>query len=128
MIPHDVEGLLPITKENNSCLGCHMPEVAASINAVAIPTSHFADFRPKTAIGKDGRITKEGKGVDNTSDFKVVATKMDTLSHTRFNCSLCHAPQAKLDPLVGNTFKPDFGSEDMKVKSNLLDVINEGVN
>ena len=28
MIPHDVEGMLDMTKENNACTGCHLPEVA----------------------------------------------------------------------------------------------------
>ena len=26
MIPHSVEGLLPITRNNHQCLGCHMPD------------------------------------------------------------------------------------------------------
>ena len=127
MIPHDVEGLLPIKIGNNACLGCHMPEVAPSMKATPIPKSHFASFRPITAMGKDGRITKEGKGVDNTSDFKTVAHKLDKLSSARFNCSQCHAPQSTQEPLVGNTFTPDFVSKDGKSKSNLIDVINEGV-
>ncbi len=127
MIPHDVEGMLPIVKGNNACLGCHMPEVAPSVKAVAIPPSHFASFRPDTKIGEDGRIVKDGKTVNNTSDFKVVTKKMDKLSQARFNCSQCHAPQAKLDPLVENNFQPDFADEKLKSSSNLLDVINEGV-
>ncbi len=127
MIPHDVEGMLPIVKGNNACLGCHMPDVAPSVNATAIPASHFANFRPATSMAADGKITKEGKEVDNTSDFKTVVKKMDKLNPARFNCSQCHAPQANIDPLVGNTFQPDFGSDEQKSKSNLLDVINAGV-
>jgi cytochrome c-type protein NapB len=127
MIPHDVEGMLPIKIGNNACTGCHLPEVAPSMKATPIPKSHFASFRPITAVGKDGKITKEGKGVDNTSDFKTVAHKLDKLSNARFNCSQCHAPQSTQKPLVGNTFKPDFVSKDANKKSNLIDVINEGV-
>lgn len=127
MIPHDVEGLLPIVTGNNSCLGCHMPEVAPSVKATAIPSSHFANFRPATGMAKNGKITKEGKEVDNTGDFKTVAKKMDKLNPARFNCSQCHAPQADIPTLVGNTFTPDFGDEGQKSKSNLLDVINAGV-
>ena len=105
-----------------------MPEMAKNIpGTTAIPASHFATFRPTTSIGKDGRITKNGKSVDNTSDLLTVVTKMDTLSHSRFNCSQCHAPQAKQEPLVGNTFRPDFGDSGLNASSNLLDVINEGV-
>jgi cytochrome c-type protein NapB len=127
MIPHDVEGMLPIKIGNNACTGCHLPEVAKSMNATPIPASHFASFRPTTAIGSDGRITKEGKGVSNTSDFKTVVHALEKLSSARFNCSQCHAPQSTQKPLVGNTFTPDFSSEGSMERSNLIDVINEGV-
>jgi cytochrome c-type protein NapB len=126
MIPHDTEGMLPITIANNSCTGCHSPEVAADMKATPIPASHFASFRPKTGIGADGRITKEGKGVDNTSDFLTIAHKLDKLSASRFNCTQCHAPQSTGDLVVGNTFKPDFSKDGAK-KSNLIDTINEGI-
>jgi len=127
MIPHDVEGMLPIVASNNACLGCHMPEVAPSVKATAIPASHFANFRPATGMAADGKITKEGKEVDNTGDFKTIVKKMSKLNPARFNCSQCHAPQANIDPLVANTFTPDFGNDEQKSKSNLLDVINAGV-
>lgn len=126
MIPHDIEGMLPIKIGNNACTGCHVPEVAKAMGATPIPPSHFATFRPITAMGKDGRITKEGKGVDNTSDLKTVSHKLAKLSGSRFNCSQCHAPQSTQKPLVGNTFMPDF-SANGKTSSNLIDVINEGV-
>ncbi len=126
MIPHNTDGMLPIKIGNNACTGCHMPEVAADMKATPIPASHFASFRPKTAIAADGRITKEGKEVDNTSDFKTVTHKLDTLSSARFNCSQCHAPQSTQEPVVGNTFTPDFSKNGAK-RSNLIDVINEGV-
>ena len=127
MIPHSVDGLLPITAKNNACLGCHMPNVAKGVGATPIPPSHFANFRPKTKIGKDGSIVKEGKAVANTSDIKVVVHKQDKLYQGRFNCSQCHAPQANIKPLVKNNFTPDYKSKDAKSKSNLLDVLNEGV-
>jgi len=127
MIPHDVEGMLPITISNNSCTGCHMPEVAPSMNATPIPASHFATFRPITSIGVNGEVIKEGKAVDNSSDLKTVVHKLEKLSNSRFNCSQCHAPQSTGAPLVENTFRPDF-SKDGKSSSNLIDTINEGVN
>ncbi len=127
MIPHDVEGMLPIKMGNNACTGCHMPDVAKSVGATPVPPSHFASFRPITGMAKDGKITKEGKGVDNTSDFKTVVHKLKKLSSARFNCSQCHAPQSTQEPLVGNTFTPDYSSKDSNKKSNLIDVINEGV-
>lgn len=131
MIPHSVEGLLPITRENNQCLGCHLPEVAKSVGATPIPLSHFTNYRPDTVM-KDGKVIKEGKvlGKDlgNTSDIKLAkAKKMKTLYEGRFNCSQCHAPQAKVKTDVANTFKPDYRGGVYKEHSSLADAMNEGV-
>ncbi len=127
MIPHDTEGLLPIERHNNACLGCHMPDVAPSVGATAIPDSHFASFRPKTTIAADGSVVKEGQVITNTSDIKVVVHKLEDLSQARFNCSQCHAPQSTGDLIVENNFRPDFQGDDMKSKSSLLDTLNVGV-
>ena len=127
MIPHSVDGLLPITTSNNACLGCHMPDVAPSMNATPIPPSHFTNFRPMTKIAADGKMVKEGVEISNTSDIKIVARQEDKLYQGRFNCSQCHAPQAEIKPLVDNNFQPDFRKPEEKQKSNLIDVINEGV-
>jgi len=131
MIPHSVEGLLPITRENNQCLGCHLPEVAKSMGATPIPVTHFTNYRPKTVM-KDGKVLKEGKVVGtelkNTSDIILAKTKkMDTLYEGRFNCSQCHAPQAKVKTDVANTFKPDYRGGVYKEHSSLADAMNEGV-
>jgi len=135
MIPHSVEGLLPITQSNNQCIGCHMPEAAKAMNATPIPVSHFTNYRPKTVL-KDGEMLKEGKvvglgkkGMGNVSDILIAkAEKSDKLYHGRFNCSQCHAPQAKIDTLVGNTFQGDFGEGNaLKSHSSLADAMNEGV-
>ncbi len=75
MIPHTVDGMLPITINNNACTGCHVPGVAESMNATPIPQSHFTNFRPDTSLASNGMITKEGKTVVNTSDFKTVGKK-----------------------------------------------------
>jgi cytochrome c-type protein NapB len=134
MIPHSVDGLLPITQDNNQCLGCHMPEVAKGVGATPIPASHFTNYRPATEY-KNGEVVKEGKKVGikgdigNTSDIKIAkAKKLNHLYQGRFNCSQCHAPQAKIDPIVGNTFQPDFGEgNELKAHSSLADAMNEGV-
>ncbi len=65
MIPHSVEGLLPITKMNNQCLGCHLPEVAASVGSTPIPATHFTNYRPSTTM-KDGVVLKEGQVLGRT--------------------------------------------------------------
>ena len=134
MVPHSVEGLLPITQSNNQCLGCHMPEVAAAVKATPIPVSHFTNYRPTTVL-KDGEMVKEGqivglgkKGMGNTSDLLIAkAKKSDKLYNGRFNCSQCHAPQANIDTLVGNTFQADGLTDELKSGSSLADAMNEGV-
>ena len=131
MIPHSVEGLLPITRENNQCLGCHMPEVAASVGSTPIPVTHFTNYRPETTL-KDGNVLKEGKvmGKDlkNTSDIKLAkAIKGDTLYQGRFNCTQCHAPQSKTKTDVANTFRPDYKENQYKEHSSLADAMNEGI-
>ena len=101
MIPHDVEGMLDITKDYNACIDCHSRESAPLINATPIPSSHVYDtFNDK---------------------------KAENIVYTRYNCNLCHTPQANVKPLVGNTFKPDFRSDEAKSRSNLLEVLDEGV-
>lgn len=127
MIPHDVEGMLPITINNNTCTGCHVPGVAESMNATPIPKSHFTDFRPNTSLASDGRISKEGKAVTNTSDFKTVGKPLTKLAGARFNCSQCHAPQSMATMAPANTFQSEFRVEGSNAKSNLIDNINEGV-
>ncbi len=126
MIPHDVEGLLPITVNNNACLGCHEPAIAPAVGAIPIPKSHFTNFRPDTVLNKSGKIVKEGIVVENTSDIKTVAKSKDLLVGARFNCSQCHAPQSQGEA-PKNNFVTEFRQKDSGSKSNLLDVINEGV-
>ncbi len=101
LIPHSVDGLLPITTNNNACLGCHMPDVAKSVGATPIPKTHFMDFRSQKML--------------------------DHLAQQRFNCSQCHVPQANVPTLVKNTFEPDFRNPGEKSRSNLIDTLNEGV-
>ncbi len=128
LIPHSVDGLLPITIKRNACLDCHMPDKAKAVGATPIPESHFTDFRPNTKVTKDGKIIKDGKVVKNSSDIIVAKfKKLKHLSMARYNCSQCHVPQANVKPLVKNNFTPDFKDKKLKEKSNLIDVINEGV-
>ncbi len=106
LIPHSVEGLLPITKNNNACLGCHDPKVAKSVGATPISPTHFIDFFQLI------------KG-------KVV--KLNKLDPARWNCVQCHVPQANAKPLVKNTFKPDYRNPETKKKTILYKNVMEGV-
>ena len=102
MISHNLDGMLPITRDNNACTSCHLPEIAEAVAATPMPKSHFYNFR-------------ENKNLDGQMD------------ENRFNCVICHTTQVDAPPLVGNNFKADFRQEEGSSKSNLLDVINEGV-
>ena len=102
LIPHDLEGLIPITADNNMCVSCHMPEVAKDVGATAIPKSHLYSIRNKKDL--------EGK-----------------LSDDRFNCTTCHVPQANVEAKFKNNFKPEYRDANSTSRSNLLDVLNEGV-
>ena len=112
MIPHDTEGMLPITIDNNQCVGCHMPEVAVGMNATPIPKSHFTNFRPHHKF--DGKTFE--KSIDNMKN-EIAIQEKNTLVNARFNCSQCHAPQSE-GQLVGNTFSPEFTSKDGASKSS----------
>ncbi|NDJ27893.1 nitrate reductase [Campylobacter sp. MIT 19-121] len=102
LVPHSIEDMLPITRENNMCLSCHDKAIAADVGATAMPMTHYFDFQAGKATG-------------------------DEVSNERFNCIQCHVPQSNAKPLVGNTFKPEFKSEEAKKRSNLIDALNEGV-
>jgi cytochrome c-type protein NapB len=80
MIPHNVAGMVPIKIGKNQCLGCHMPQSAKALGVKSIPKTHF---------------------VDNFKKGKKVGVK---LAGARYNCTQCHAPQAKVDPVVQNKF------------------------
>lgn len=127
MIPHDTEGLLPITIDNNMCTSCHDPLVAESMGATPIPKSHFTNFREYVALNKDGQLERDGKVVENSSDLATITKPLDMLSNARFNCSACHAPQSDSANVPKNNFAPEFRSSDLNDKSNLMDVIKEGV-
>ena len=118
MIPHDVSDFLPITKNNNACTGCHMPEVAPAMGATPIPASHFLDMRPHHKF--DGKqFVKTADVMKNDTDVK----KLTHLSQARFNCSQCHAPQSQGNLAVENTFQPNYTRADGEFKSSWNDVI-----
>ena len=120
MIPHDVEGLLEITPDNNACIGCHEAAVAPSMNATPIPKSHYINFRPKDKLEGDNFI----KGADNMKN-EVSIKPIDTISSARFNCTACHAPQTTGELAVENTFKPTYTRKDGKEKSTWDQVLTD---
>ncbi|WP_321777649.1 nitrate reductase cytochrome c-type subunit [Sulfurimonas sp.] len=121
MIPHDVNGMLPITLSNNACTSCHSPETAPSMGALPYPPSHMTDFRPATGIAADGKITKNGTEVDNTSSPKleyVSIKKLNHLSGARYSCTLCHAPQSADVNVPKNNFEAVYSEINGAEKSS----------
>lgn len=118
MIPHSLEGLLPVTINNNSCIGCHDPVVAPSMEATAIPKSHYIDFRPKHNF--DGKTFT--KSIDNMKN-EVSIKPISKLSGARFNCTQCHAPQTNGNLAVESTFKANYTRLDGPTKSSWDEVI-----
>jgi cytochrome c-type protein NapB len=120
LIPHSTEGLVPIKKDANICLTCHMPDVAEAMKSTPIPASHMTDYRP--AVKPD-----DGK-IDIAESSKVVEKDLNgKLNMARYNCTQCHVPQAKVDVAVQNTFKSVFRNAALEKSSNLSENIDEGV-
>ena len=122
MIPHDTEGMLPIKINDNQCIGCHMPDVAAGMGATPIPVSHFINFRPASQAIK-------GENTSSETLANVSIKKTKKLYGGRFNCSQCHAPQSGDDLAVENTFEADYTSKDGANKSSWNGTkLMEGIN
>ena len=114
MIPHSVDGMLPIKISSNQCLSCHLPDMAKLVNATSIPESHFTNFRPTTYI-IDDQVVKSGVVIENTSDAAlddVSIVEQGELVGARFNCTQCHAPQSQGNLAVENNFEADYTSTD----------------
>ena len=80
MIPHSIKGMTPITVKNNMCLNCHLPQNAKALGVTPMPKDHFVDNF------EGGKLKRRVAG-------------------SRFFCTTCHAPQAKLNPVVENKFE-----------------------
>jgi cytochrome c-type protein NapB len=77
-IPHSLDGLMPITRDSNTCVSCHqLPDQVGKQKIkgepTALPATHYTNV------------------------------KNNALSMKRYNCTQCHTPQAKVNDLVGNT-------------------------
>ena len=78
-VPHSLDGLIPITRDSNTCVSCHQQPDQVGKKKVkgqptALPATHYTDV------------------------------KNNALHMGRYNCTQCHTPQANVNPLVGNTF------------------------
>jgi len=124
MIPHEIDSLGEIDKNNNACLGCHMPEVAPSVGATSIPKSHFTSFRPAVESDEDDNFKSESNDVIIKKDLH------GQLWQGRYNCTQCHAPQTQGKLRVESSFKPDYTDkkgQKHKKSSYLMDELDIGV-
>ena len=119
LISHNIDDFIPITKDENACLMCHMPEEGS--DATPMPKSHFIDYRPKIKI-------VDGKAVKDVESNEVVQKDLgENLSNAQYNCTQCHVPVANSTVILKNLFDPEFRDTISKNRSNLSTVIGEGV-
>ena len=82
LVPHGVADFLPITRNENLCVDCHLIEEAADGDPTPIPASHFTDYR---------------RAPDQVGD---------ELAGARYLCVSCHVAPGSSTPLpVDNTFQ-----------------------
>jgi len=117
LIQHTLNGFLPIKRDNNICLTCHLPDKAKESGAVEISKTHFANWRPQPVLVDGVYVISDSLTNQNT----------DQLNNQYFNCSQCHVPQAKVSVDIENLFTPEFRQEFGLEKSNLDDKVNEGI-
>jgi cytochrome c-type protein NapB len=82
IIPHGIDGMVPITPTENSCLACHGVAVKEKGGPTPVPRSHYVDFR--------------------NAPQKVATKVVDT----RHVCISCHVEGTSATPLVRSDFKP----------------------
>lgn len=80
VIPHGIADFLPITRDGNLCLGCHLTEEKVEGEPTPVPASHFTDLRN----------APEERQADVVGARQV--------------CVSCHVPRTEAAPLVGNGF------------------------
>lgn len=80
LIPHAMTNFDEVSLSDNQCLECHGPDTYEKKNAPRLGDSHFRDQRT-------GEVSQ-------------------TMSGARYQCTLCHVPQADAQPLVENEFRP----------------------
>lgn len=80
VIPHSLDGLVPITREDNFCVLCHASGSADKTGPPQVPSSHLIDWR-----GAPGVVRENVAGA-------------------RWNCTACHVAQSTSPALVPNTF------------------------
>lgn len=95
-ILHTVEDMLPITSGSNDCLDCHHPDNTSGEEDAPLPESHFQ--AAVMAKGQPGEAM-----VWKVQGYQ----KVDDVAGTRFNCTMCHTPQAMNVRTPGSLLSPE---------------------
>lgn len=80
LVPHSLDGMLPITATDNFCLLCHATGSTDPEDPPQAPSSHFMDLRAAPTV-----VREEVAGA-------------------RWNCTACHVVQSDAPVLVENSF------------------------
>lgn len=81
-VPHRLDKFLPVNASTNKCLECH-----------DVPDKIGKKLKGKPTPMSETHYLKTGGEL--------------TVSNKRYVCTLCHAPQAEVTVLMGNTFRGD---------------------
>ena len=101
-ILHTVEDM-SITSGSNDCLDCHHPDNALSEEDAPIPEFHF-----ETAVMAEGQPGEAM--VWKVQGYK----KGDDVAGSRFNCTMCHTPQAVNVKTPGSLLPYEKGKKAVK--------------
>lgn len=85
LVPHSLDGLIPITREDNMCLFCHANGSTDPADPPQVPTSHRTDYRRAPDVVRE------------------------EIAGARWNCTACHVMQTDAPALVGNTYRAAGG-------------------
>ena len=80
LIPHSIDGLVPVTREENTCVMCHAAGEPVPDGPPHAPPSHFVDWRNAPNVAGE------------------------EIAGSRWVCTSCHVPQSDSPALVGNSF------------------------
>jgi cytochrome c-type protein NapB len=93
-IPHTMEGMLPITSDENECLECHHPDNTLSKKDLPLPESHF-----------ERAVMRKGKKKEPMVWVVKGYEQADDVVGARYDCTMCHSPQASNVKSPATTFK-----------------------
>lgn len=80
LVPHSLEGFVPIRSSENACLLCHQTGSTDPADPPQVPRSHLTDLRAAPDVVRE------------------------TVAGARWNCTACHVMQSDAPVLVGNRF------------------------